>query len=561
MLRAAASAALASILLLTTPGPALADDPARDTTPPVILSSGLTEGQYIQPFHHVFPAWTDDVGVVGTEVYVNGEFAGAYGRTTAGVPAGQIWVKDAPDGAELRIGIRVHDKANNWSEILTTGVILDRTVPTATVLPDDELIVAGRSLTLVASDVPADSHVVMYDRHDRELARATAAPWKLPLNTADLGPQYHSVRVSVIDRAGNQTDYYRFFDIDLTAPVASVESMVPGYVGPGVQILLGTADDESGVDRIEWWIDGAMRGRYLDQLNYDFGTRERSTTVELRVWDRAGNRSITRYPVKIDAQGPTLVSSSPAANTRVRGTSVKATLQLADPSGVSTTMADGGLDLRVAAPWTATFRLGTDGRQDLVWLVSDVWGNQRKITQTVVVDNTGPSVSWLAPANNALVRGTRIPSSVKATDGAGIRSATLAGAAADGTAPYAASIAAGRDGRRTLTWTVLDRLGNRTVVKRTVIVDNTGPSLSVKAPKNKAKVKGTVKVTAAASDRNGVARVELLVNGKVVAKDTRAAYKFSVNTKKYGKKIKIQLRAYDRAGNLTKSATRTWYRR
>jgi hypothetical protein len=52
-----------------------------------------------------------------------------------------------------------------------------------------------------------------------------------------------------------------------------------------------------------------------------------------------------------------------------------------------------------------------------------------------------------------------------------------------------------------------------------------------------------------------------MINGKVVATDTTAAYKFSINTKKYGKKIQVRLRAYDRAGNVTTTSTRTWYRR
>lgn len=59
---------------------------------------------------------------------------------------------------------------------------------------------------------------------------------------------------------------------------------------------------------------------------------------------------------------------------------------------------------------------------------------------------------------------------------------------------------------------------------------------------------------------SGVNRVELLVNGKVVAKDVTAGYRFAINTKKYGKKIRIQLRAYDRADNHTVTSTRTWHR-
>ncbi|GGN34942.1 hypothetical protein FHR83_005904 [Actinoplanes campanulatus] len=52
----------------------------------------------------------------------------------------------------------------------------------------------------------------------------------------------------------------------------------------------------------------------------------------------------------------------------------------------------------------------------------------------------------------------------------------------------------------------------------------------------------------------------MLVNGKVVATDAQAAYSFVPNPKKYGKKFTVQLRAYDKAGNLRYSAKRTYRR-
>jgi hypothetical protein len=73
-------------------------------------------------------------------------------------------------------------------------------------------------------------------------------------------------------------------------------------------------------------------------------------------------------------------------------------------------------------------------------------------------------------------------------------------------------------------------------------------------------VKGTVRLAATSSDRNGVTRLELLINGKIVARTGKASYSFAINTKKYGKTIKAQIRAYDRAGNATTTTTRTWHR-
>jgi Bacterial Ig domain len=104
-------------------------------------------------------------------------------------------------------------------------------------------------------------------------------------------------------------------------------------------------------------------------------------------------------------------------------------------------------------------------------------------------------------------------------------------------------------------------MGTRTSAEGNVVLRSLEATLEVtKAPKHKAKVKGIVKITASSTDRFGVARVQLLIDGKVVATDSKAGDAFSINSKKYGKKFKVQLRAYDRAGNARTTTARTWYR-
>ncbi len=287
----------------------------------------------------------------------------------------------------------------------------------------------------------------------------------------------------------------------------------------------------------------------------------------LYLYDQAGNENVIHTVWHMDNELPQLggltwrrtvgATTFTSTNGRVGGTGTLSA-SIKDEGKAAVEWRLDGKAQSTSPAWT--WNTGSANRTAAVDLrAQDPAGNVATRRYSVVVDNTGPAVQVTSPA--ALVRGSRISSAVRANDPSGIHSALLAGAKADTAAPYTASIAAGRDGRKTLTWTVYDRVGNTTVVRRAVTVDNTGAKVAFgTAPKNKAKVKGTVKVTASASDKNGVARVELLVNGKMVAKDAKAAYKFSVNTKKYGKKIKVQLRAYDRAGNVTTTSARTWRR-
>jgi len=118
-----------------------------------------------------------------------------------------------------------------------------------------------------------------------------------------------------------------------------------------------------------------------------------------------------------------------------------------------------------------------------------------------------------------------------------------------------------KDGRHTLTFELTDLAGNTGFSRRTIYIDNTLPTIAVtQAPANMAKLTNKVTLKAKATDAYGVAKVQLLVNGKVIATDTKAGYQFTLNPKKYGKKFTVEVRAYDKAGNVRNSAKLTYRR-
>ncbi|BFU47892.1 S8 family serine peptidase [Krasilnikovia sp. MM14-A1004] len=186
------------------------------------------------------------------------------------------------------------------------------------------------------------------------------------------------------------------------------------------------------------------------------------------------------------------------------------------------------------------------------------------------VDHTRPTVGGTTPANMTKFRGTLTVSATGVSDNAGGSGLDHASLYADGkfvgsdySAPFAVKFNSGsRNGTVKLQWKVFDRAGNVTTDNRNVVADNLAPALKwTSGPANNKRVKGKVTVKASASDKgSGVLRVELWINGKLAQWDTRAAYKFVVNTAKYGKKIKVQLRARDKVGNVRSLSTRTWKR-
>lgn len=173
-------------------------------------------------------------------------------------------------------------------------------------------------------------------------------------------------------------------------------------------------------------------------------------------------------------------------------------------------------------------------------------------------DTTGPTVKVKFPVTDGYVKaGATLR--VDATDPRGIAGTELW---INGKRqPSLRWDPAAKNGTATMTVRVYDKLNNLTQVTRKVVVDNTKPALKItSAPKNNSLLRKKVTITATATDKNVVSRVELLVNGKVVAVDKKAAYKLTLDPAKFGKKFKVQLRAYDRAGNVRYTTVRNYRR-
>ncbi|HET9516295.1 MAG TPA: S8 family serine peptidase [Actinoplanes sp.] len=191
---------------------------------------------------------------------------------------------------------------------------------------------------------------------------------------------------------------------------------------------------------------------------------------------------------------------------------------------------------------------------------------QSTLTRQVVIDRVAPATSFRYPAASALVRDD-VTIGVNAYDAVGLRKVQLLlgsrVVATDYAAPFALRWNSGvRNGSTVLTLRTYDRAGNVTEVDRTVVADNWGPSVLVTAaPAGGTRgIRGTKRFAVRAADGNGVRNVELLVDGRVVSRHEGASHTFGVDTSRYGRRMTVRARAYDRAGNVRYTPIRTWYR-
>jgi subtilisin family serine protease len=388
------------------------------------------------------------------------------------------------------------------------------------------------------------------------------------LKSARLTPTQFSYGPSTVDAFGAMTGVDR---TDVIAPQVTSLGVTSGQLVGGGSTWLGpTATDNIAVARLELLFDGKMVSSVETAGNprpgFWYSVPRGSGEMELgvRAYDHAGNSGIRTATIRFDSVSPDGSIVSPAPGAHTRGTiDVIVSMPHKDLAGMDA----GGAPMAPVAGtdlWKARVTVLQSGDID-VW-ARDKAGNNSRMSVPVVLDTAGPTATVISPSSMARLRGTFTTTLSGVKDASGVVKAELWAngtyVGADKAAPYSLAVKTGTiSGNTSLTWKLTDKLGNTRSYTRTVVADNEAPTVSItKAPKNKAKVRGTVKIHIKATDANGIARVELMINGKVVAKDAKAAYVLSFSAKKQNKTMKVRVRAYDKLGNAKYTSTRTWHR-
>ncbi len=110
------------------------------------------------------------------------------------------------------------------------------------------------------------------------------------------------------------------------------------------------------------------------------------------------------------------------------------------------------------------------------------------------------------------------------------------------------------DGPFTLQATALDQDFRQGVVRLTVTVDNTRPSVTLTEPSDGTIAAGTIPLAVEVSDVIGIRSVRFLANGASVGEATEAPYDFQWDTNTVpNTRYAIQAEAFDRAGNSVNS--------
>jgi hypothetical protein len=294
---------------------------------------------------------------------------------------------------------------------------------------------------------------------------------------------------------------------------------------------------------------------------YLTGFHEQTVPLTVRAYDVDGNVGEASTPVRIDLRAP-LTYVQPAANAVIGATTpIQFSSRDGDLARIEIRdMAGNTLAQTTQAPWVLNWDTRPfNGFTKVRLIIRDGADNNWDMDRTYFIDNVGPEIASILPEHNTLIRGSTV-TRIFAGDASGL--ITISVRDGQPTAdPLRWIVNPTEQGPYTIVWTIADRRGYSTTGERVVINDTVGADLRItEAPEDGSALTEPVEISAEATDLNGVDRVELVIDGTVVATDTESDYRFTLDPENHGTNIKVQLRAYDRAGNETTSSELTYHR-
>jgi hypothetical protein len=194
---------------------------------------------------------------------------------------------------------------------------------------------------------------------------------------------------------------------DLTAPTVNLWAPEPNAHVSGTVAFLADAADESGVDRVAFWIgpaDGSgtqwligevTAGGPTYELDFDTSVLPDGVySVDAVAWDASGNGAASGFSIQVGSLPPptlTVPRNMTVEAVDASGAVVKYKASARDYQGVT-------LAVRCTPPSGATFRLGTT---KVVCTTSDAYGNSVTKSFTITVaDTTAPTLT--VPADFAV---------------------------------------------------------------------------------------------------------------------------------------------------------------
>lgn len=376
---------------------------------------------------------------------------------------GSINVSAEPVGSKT-VYIRSIDRAGNISASVSQNYIIDRDDPSLTVtgftgteyrnasftisgtMDDRDLGASPVSISVTLDGTPVD--LIGYPLVQNTVSKTWSQD--IPVSNGDNGTC--RIIITATDAVGRSTSSTRDVGIDTSAPTLTVTTDLSGWFGSNTVLIEGTASDSgSQLKEIQYsfdettWHNLAVTTTWSRYISIPSGP---TNPLYLRSMDNVGNESShAGYNVKVDTTSPVTTMVSPLSLAKLNGTADLAIQILAQDIGqsgvVSAKVKINSTDFsspdasRILLPadaefddtWSLTLPAAavpvTEGQVDINVQFTDVAGNTKIQSFSVLVDRTPPSVPEISSHNDDDIINRTVRISGSATDTQGLAQVTL----------------------------------------------------------------------------------------------------------------------------------------
>ncbi len=390
----------------------------------------------------------------------------------------------------------------------TATIVVDQTAPNVAIsgLTTPTNSTASQTATITASDnVALASQTCRLDSGANTACTTSFATGALTAGT-------HTITVIATDTVGNSTTQTATIVVDQTLPTVAISGLTsPTNSGAGQTATITTTDNVAIASQTCRLDSGANTAC---TTSFATGALSAGThTITVIATDTAGNQRTQTATIVVDQTAPSLAISGLTSPTNSTS-SQTATITASDNIALSTVTCrvDSGATTSCIGGSYATGTL-TAGSHTITVIATDTSGNQTTQTATVVVDTSSPVVT-ITPPTSPTASSASQNIAFTATDNGTITLVECridSGSFAPCTSPFATGTLTA--GSHSVYVRATDNAANQTTQSVTIVVDQTGPAVTISgliSPRNST---ASQTATIGATDNVAIATVTCSIDG------------------------------------------------
>ena len=434
------------------------------------------------------------------------------------------------------------DNANN-STTVTKTVTCDKTNPTLTV--NDVTSLTNSNKVTVSGKATDTNGIQSLTVNGTTVTLGNDGTFSTQITLSDGS---NTITVVATDKAGNKSTVTKSTTYDKTNPTLSVNN-IAALTNNGKVTISGTVSDASCIKTL------TVNGTAVTVSNGSFSAEvtltEGSNSIAVVATDNAGNSTTVTKTTTYDATKPTVTVDTIPTLTNKDTYTVTGTVS--DTNGIkSLVINEVTVTVGADGKFSHTFSLG-GGANPIIITATDNAGNKTEVTKSINCDKVKPTLTVTDIESPTPIQ--RITLSGTVTDESGIRTLVINGVpVTPGSTGSFSSTFTLSQGTNTYTIVATDVAGNQTTVVKTIIFDNTAPTITVSAPTATASGSPTYAnnaeytVSGKITDANGIKNA--FVNGKPVVLGNDGTFNAVVELDTT-KTNEITVTAIDKANNNT----------